>query len=150
MSVKLVLVAMDRLSPERRSDNMRRIQSTDTSPEMIVRRLVHCMGYRYRLHVAKFPGKPDMVLHRLKRIIEVRGCFWHQHPGCIDSHIPKTRLEYWGPKLECNQRRDAENLQKLKTLGWKILIIWECQLADQPRLQKRLQRFLCASPQRSR
>lgn len=111
---------------------------------MIVRRLVHAMGYRYRLHVAKLPGKPDLVFTRLQKIIEVRGCFWHQHPGCIDSHIPKTRTEYWRPKLAGNQRRDTENQTKLKARGWKMLTLWECQLADQLKVQKRLQRFLGA------
>jgi DNA mismatch endonuclease (patch repair protein) len=100
------------------------------------------MGFRFRLHVASFPGKPDIVLSRLKRIIEVRGCFWHQHPGCIDAHIPKTRVEYWGPKLERNQRRDAENMKGLKALGWKVLTIWECQVRDQRRLERQLRRFL--------
>jgi DNA mismatch endonuclease (patch repair protein) len=109
---------------------------------MIVRRLVHGMGYRYRLHVAVLPGKPDLVFIRLKKIIEVQGCFWHQHPGCTDSHIPRTRIEYWGPKLVKNQQRDADNQAKLKALGWKVLTVWECQLADQPKVQKRLNKFL--------
>jgi DNA mismatch endonuclease (patch repair protein) len=121
---------------------MSRIRSNDTAPEMIVRRLVHGMGYRYRVHVAKLPGRPDIVLARLKKVIEVRGCFWHQHPRCIDSHIPKTRGEYWQPKLAKNQRRDAVNLSGLKALGWSVLTIWECQLKDQQRLRERLQRFL--------
>jgi DNA mismatch endonuclease (patch repair protein) len=121
---------------------MSRIRSRDTSPEMIVRRLVHGMGYRYRLHVARLPGKPDIVLQRLKRIIEVRGCFWHQHPGCIDSHIPKSRLEYWGPKLARNQRRDEENGRKLRQLGWQVCVVWECETKATGKLSRRLVRFL--------
>lgn len=109
---------------------------------MIVRRLVHGMGYRYRLHVAKLPGKPDLVFPCLKRIVDVRGCFWHQHPGCIDSHIPKTRIEYWQPKLAGNKRRDTENKARLKAQGWKMLTVWECQLDNQQKLQERLKRFL--------
>jgi DNA mismatch endonuclease (patch repair protein) len=132
----------DKLTPERRSANMSRIRSCDTSPEMIVRRLVHGMGYRYRLHVAEVPGKPDLVFPRLKSIIEVRGCFWHQHAGCIDSHIPKTRVEYWAPKLKRNQLRDAENGRKLRRLGWRLFVVWECQTVDAGRLGKRLGRFL--------
>jgi DNA mismatch endonuclease (patch repair protein) len=124
---------------------MRQIRAEDTSPELAVRRLVHRMGFRFRLHVANLPGKPDIVLPSLKRIIEVRGCFWHQHPGCIDSHIPKTRIGYWGPKLERNQRRDIENLKMVKALGWKVLTIWECQVDDQPKLEKQLRRFLGGS-----
>lgn len=134
----------DKLTPERRSENMRRIRAKGTSPEMTVRRLVHNMGYRYRLHVASLPGKPDLVFPRLRRIIEVRGCFWHQHPGCIDSHIPKTHLDYWRSKLECNMQRDADNVAKLKRLGWRILVIWgcECETAGLQALTNRLKRFL--------
>jgi DNA mismatch endonuclease (patch repair protein) len=132
----------DKLTPERRSANMSRIRSRDTSPEMIVRRLLHGMGYRYRLHVAELPGRPDIVLPRLKRIIEVRGCFWHQHPGCIDSHIPKSRLEYWEPKLTKNQCRDEENRRKLRELGWRLCLIWECETNDASKISKRLVRFL--------
>ena len=133
---------MDRISPERRSANMSRIRSRDTTPEIIVRRLVHGMGFRYRLHVAKFPGKPDLVLRRLKCIIEVRGCFWHQHPRCIDSHIPKTRIEYWKPKLRRNQQRDQENAVTLRKLGWRVCVVWECEVKNTEKLSKRLIRFL--------
>lgn len=136
---------MDKLTPKRRSENMSRIRSEDTSPEIMVRRLAYSMGYRYRLHVAKLPGKPDLVFTRLKSIIEVRGCFWHQHGDCIDSHIPKTRLEYWEPKLTTNKRRDAENLAKLKALGWRVLTVWECQLTNRPKLVYRLRQFLDAA-----
>src|SRR5665213_923674 len=121
---------------------MRRIRSRDTIPELIVRRQVHGMGLRYRLHVTKLPGKPDLVLGRLKRIIEVRGCFWHQHPGCIDSHIPKTRIEYWKQKLRRNQERDQENAGTLRKLGWRIFVVWECEVKNTEKLMKRLTRFL--------
>lgn len=120
---------------------MRRIRSNDTSAEMIVRRLVHGMGFRYRLHVPTLPGKPDLVFPRLKKIIEVRGCFWHQHGKCIDSHVPKSRLEYWRPKLERNVLRDEENQRTLRQLGWKTLVVWECETGN-PKLVTRLKRFL--------
>jgi DNA mismatch endonuclease (patch repair protein) len=136
---------MDKLTPDRRSANMGRIRSRNTSPEMIVRRLVHGMGYRYRLHVASLPGKPDIVLPRLKKIIEVRGCFWHQHAGCIDSHIPKSRIQYWGPKLARNLQRDRENGRKLRQLGWKLCIVWECETRDSKTLARRVTRFLAAA-----
>lgn len=123
---------------------MSRIRSKNTSPEIIVRRLVHGMGYCYRLHTATILGKPDLVFTRLHKIIEVRGCFWHQHGKCIDSHIPKTRSEYWQPKLTKNKQRDAENLTKLEAMGWSVLTVWECQLADQLKLQKRLRQFFDA------
>ena len=121
---------------------MSRIRSEDTSPELTVRRLAHGMGFRYRLHVATLPGKPDLVFPRLVKIIEVRGCFWHQHLRCPGSHIPKTRVEYWEPKLARNKQRDAANLVKLRALGWRVLVLWECQLGDEPKLRKRIVKFL--------
>jgi DNA mismatch endonuclease (patch repair protein) len=135
---------MDKLSPERRSENMRRIRSNDTSPEVVVRKLVHKMGFRYRLHAANLPGKPDLVFPRLRRIIEVRGCFWHQHRGCIDSHVPKSRVEYWRPKLKRNQRRDRDNEKALRKLGWNVLTIWECETAEFHALAERITAFLTA------
>jgi DNA mismatch endonuclease (patch repair protein) len=121
---------------------MRMIRSKDTSPELTVRRLIHGMGYRYRLHVASLPGKPDLVFVRLKKIIEIRGCFWHQHTGCIDSHIPKSRTDYWEPKLMRNQRRDGANEHQLRSQGWTMLVLWECELAGLSSLAKRIRRFL--------
>lgn len=99
------------------------------------------MGYRFRLHVASLPGKPDLVFRRLMKIIEVRGCFWHQHPGCIDSHTPKTRRAYWGPKLERNRARDTANMRALRKLGWRVLIVWECQVETES-AARRIARFL--------
>ncbi|MBM3737428.1 MAG: DNA mismatch endonuclease Vsr [Acidobacteria bacterium] len=136
---------MDTLPPEHRSENMRRIRGKDTAPEMAVRRLVHGMGFRYRLHVGTLPGKPDLVLPRLKRIIEVQGCFWHQHPGCIDSHVPKTRGEYWQPKLARNQQRDCDKLKGLQALGWEVLVVWECETRSNAKLAEKLDRFLSAA-----
>src|ERR1039458_8261958 len=95
------------------------IHSKDTSPELIVRRLVYAMGFRYRLHVPSLPGKPDLVFSRRRKIVEVRGCFWHQHHGCPDSHIPKSRTDYWQPKLARNVTRDLQNEQQLRSLGWQ-------------------------------
>lgn len=131
----------DKLTSERRSENMRRIRGQSTSPEMIVRRLAHGMGYRYRLHVTTLPGKPDLVFPRLRKIIQVHGCFWHQHGKCIDSHMPKSRLDYWLPKLKGNVERDRGTQRALRQLGWKMLIIWECETIK-PRLQNRLEAFL--------
>ena len=121
---------------------MRRIRSNNTSPELIVRRMVHGMGYRYRLHVAALPGKPDLVFPRLRKIVEVRGCFWHQHKSCADSHIPKSRIEYWRPKLNGNKRRDKQNEKKLLALGWALCIVWECELKNLDEVNRRLARFL--------
>ena len=123
---------------------MSRIHGRDTLPEMVVRRMVHGMGYRYRLHVAKLPGKPDLVFPKLRRVIEVRGCFWHQHRGCRRSDIPKTRLGFWGPKLEGNRRRDKENMRKLRELGWRTCVVWECEVNRTKKLLRRLAHFLAA------
>ena len=124
---------------------MRKILGKDTAPEIAVRRLVHHMGFRYRLHVAHLPGKPDMVFTRLHKIIEVRGCFWHRHKGCIDSHIPKARREYWVPKLLRNAQRDRRNERELRKLGWDLLTVWECETEDLPALSRSLRSFLDAS-----
>ena len=137
---------MDTIPPERRCVNMSRIRSRHTLPEMIVRRLLHWMGFRYRLHVAHLPGKPDIVFPRLRKIIDVRGCFWHQHKGCIDSHIPKSRTDYWRPKLAKNVRRDRENEKRLKADGWRMLTLWECELQVPKPLQHRLAAFLRSAP----
>ena len=121
---------------------MRRIRSKGMKPEMAVRRLVHAEGFRFRLHSSKLPGKPDLVFRRLRKIIEVRGCFWHRHEGCIDSHIPKSRRDYWIPKLRRNRRRDRENLKRLRSLGWHVLVVWECEVNNLERLSARILRFL--------
>jgi DNA mismatch endonuclease (patch repair protein) len=136
---------MDTISAERRSANMRRIKSQDTTPEMVVRRLVHGMGYRFRLHVASLPGKPDLVLPRLASIIEVRGCFWHQHSGCIDTHIPESHTAYWAPKLARNKQRDQKNGRALRALGWRLCVVWECETKDKSKLAMRLAKFLSGS-----
>jgi DNA mismatch endonuclease (patch repair protein) len=109
---------------------------------MAVRRMVHSMGFRYKLHEPTLPGKPDLVFPRLMKIVEVRGCFWHQHKGCIDSHIPKSRVEYWRPKLTKNKRRDKETEKRLRAAGWDVLALWECELKDASQLRKRLIAFL--------
>ncbi len=121
---------------------MRRIRSKDSAPEMIVRRLVHGMGFRYRLHNQKLPGRPDLVFSGRRKIILIHGCYWHHHDGCAIAHVPKSNLAYWIPKLERNRLRDGENVKKLRALGWKVLTVWECQLKNQQQLKRRLQRFL--------
>lgn len=123
---------------------MRRIRSKDTIPEITVRRLAHAMGYRFRLHWSTLPGKPDLVFPRLRKIVEVRGCFWHQHTGCIDAHIPESRVDYWRPKLQKNVRRDRTNIRTLRKLGWRVLIVWECEVrrSNSQRLDRKLKRFL--------
>ena len=121
---------------------MRRIRSKGMRPEMTVRKLVHGLGYRFRLHRKDLPGKPDLVLPRLRKAIFVHGCFWHQFSECREGRLPGTRLEYWKPKLERNQMRDASNLRDLRAAGWKCLVIWECETKDSEKLERRLNRFL--------
>nr|WP_171211961.1 very short patch repair endonuclease [Ruegeria sp. HKCCA5426] len=134
----------DRISADRRSENMRRIKSQHTKPEMIVRRLVHSLGYRYRLHKKGFPGRPDLVFGPKRKAIFVHGCFWHSHddPNCPHSHVPKSRLEYWKPKLERTRERDKKNRNALEGEGWAVLEIWECETKDRAVLKKRLVKFL--------
>jgi DNA mismatch endonuclease (patch repair protein) len=125
---------------------MPRIRTANTKPEMIVLRLVHALGYRYRLHAKGLPGNPDLVFWNRKKVIFVHGCFWHQHPDadCPLVRVPKSSVEYWQPKLARNSARDSLNLQRLKDLGWDALIIWECWLKWRDDLRETLKRFLGA------
>jgi DNA mismatch endonuclease (patch repair protein) len=132
----------DTISSARRSENMRRIKSKGMKPELIVRSLVHKMGHRYRLHARDLPGKPDLVFRTRKKAIEVRGCFWHQHRGCPEAHCPKSRIGYWLPKLARNGQRDKNNYKRLLALGWHVLVVWECEVADTEHLSARLRNFL--------
>jgi DNA mismatch endonuclease, patch repair protein len=133
---------MDILSPERRSSLMGRIKAKDTQPEMVVRRIVFGLGRRYRLHSRALPGAPDLVLARDRKVIFVHGCFWHQHAHCTVARMPKSRIEYWRPKLEGNRLRDTKNVRRLRRSGWSVLIIRECQLSDMQRTATRLAEFL--------
>jgi DNA mismatch endonuclease, patch repair protein len=134
---------MDTLTPQQRSERMRLVRGSDTKPEMAVRRLIHGMGYRYRLHVGKLPGKPDLVFPSRGKIIFVHGCFWHRHPSsaCRLARLPKSRLDFWQPKLEQNRRRDLQARRQLKRSGWRILVIWECQIKAGS-LADKIERFL--------
>lgn len=120
----------DTVTPKRRSEIMSGIRSKGMKPEMVVRRLLHSMGYRYRLHRKDLPGKPDLVFPSRRKVIFVHGCFWHQHagPGCGIVRVPKSNREYWLPKLERNVARDAEHRKRLRDLGWESLVIWECEV----------------------
>jgi DNA mismatch endonuclease, patch repair protein len=134
----------DHLSAEERSNLMRKVRGKDTKPELIVRRLIHSMGFRYRLHVGNLPGHPDIVFTSKNRIVFVHGCFWHRHSAnsCRFARLPKSREEFWVPKLEANRLRDARNQRALRRLGWKILVVWECQLGNKEQLKNKLSRYL--------
>ena len=135
---------MDKISPELRSKNMRRIRSKNTIPEIKVRKLIFGMGYRYRLHWKKLPCKPDIIFPGRKKVIFVHGCFWHQHDdiNCNFVHKPKSRLDYWLPKFEKNKQRDIKNQKEIENIGWKYLVIWECQIDRTDKLEHTLMKFL--------
>lgn len=121
---------------------MSRVRCKGTKVEMRVRRLVHSMGYRYRLHARQLPGHPDMVFAGRKKAIFVHGCFWHRHPDCALARLPKSRLDFWLPKLQGNRLRDLAEQEKLSALGWRVMVVWECQLKDMDDLAKRIIAFL--------
>lgn len=131
----------DPLTPAERSERMSRIRNADTKPEMIVRRMVHGMGYRYRLHVSDLPGHPDIVFRPRRKVIFVHGCFWHQH-GCHQYRQPRTKRSFWEPKLAQNKARDARVRRELSQLGWCVMVIWECQVKKEAILRNRVRRFL--------
>ena len=117
----------DTKTPAERSENMSRIRSTNTKPEEIVRMYVFSHGFRYRMNDKRYPGKPDIVLPKYRSIIFVYGCFWHMH-GCSRSRLPRSNQEYWKPKIERNIERDVESKEKLEADGWKVIVVWECEL----------------------
>ncbi|HBO3911246.1 very short patch repair endonuclease [Pseudomonas aeruginosa] len=133
---------VDTISADERSHIMSLVKGKNTRPEMLVRRLVHGAGFRYRLHDAKLPGKPDLVFSRKRKVIFVHGCFWHRHEGCALARIPKSNQEFWLAKLEGNKARDEINLRKLHEAGWDTLVVWECELRDLGTLTQRLRSFL--------
>jgi DNA mismatch endonuclease (patch repair protein) len=132
---------MDKTPSQTRSDTMRAVKGRDTTPEMIVRRTVHAMGKRYRLHRVDLPGKPDLTFPRLRKIIFVNGCFWHGHDCKRGDRQPKENTDYWSKKISRNKERDARTLEALKSLDWDVLIIWECQIKDRSALGDRLEHF---------
>lgn len=140
---------MDKLAPERRSENMRRIRGKDTAPELAIRKLCWELGFTgYRIHRKDLPGKPDLAWIGRRLAVFVHGCFWHGHDCAEGIRKPKSNRDYWIPKIERNQQRDAENIAALRADGWNVLVIWECEINEQGRLLKRLQKFLLARKRR--
>jgi len=133
---------MDTLTPKQRSERMARVRGRDTKPELVVRRLLHSRGYRYRLHDKKLPGSPDLVFPRKRKVIFVHGCFWHRHEGCQLARMPKSRIDFWSTKLNGNRARDQRKLAALAQLGWSAMTVWECELRDLEALASRLEGFL--------
>src|SRR6185312_6742816 len=138
----------DVLTPQQRSFNMSRIRSRDTRPEMVVRSIVHRLGFRYRLHKKDLPGKPDLVLVRHRKIIDVHGCFFHMHDCRYGKVKPATNADFWETKRQSNLKRDRRNIGLLKKAGWQVLIVWECQTRNLDSLQNTLLNFLVGNGRR--
>lgn len=126
---------VDTLTPKQRSERMSRIRGRDTKPELKLRRALHATGLRYRLNAADLPGKPDLVFPRWSAVVFVHGCFWHQHGGCRIANVPKSNTEFWLGKFAVNTRRDARNTRELRALGWRVMVVWECQLSTGAKLE---------------
>lgn len=124
----------DIFSKVKRSEIMSNIKSANTKPERVVRSFLHRLGYRFRLHVKKLPGTPDIVLRKYKTVIFVNGCFWHQHPGCRKAAIPQTNRDFWEAKLRGNVSRDREKTRKLEELGWNVITVWSCEIDRNPEI----------------
>ena len=135
-------VSYDPLSPSQRSERMKLIRSKNTKIEMKVRRLTHGMGYRYTLHSKTLPGSPDLVFPARKKVIFVHGCFWHQHDNCRHYRMPRSRLEFWLPRLESNRQRDIKTYSQLDHSGWRYLVVWECELKNLDAVASKIQTFL--------
>ncbi len=133
---------MDVLTPDQRSYCMSRIRGKDTKPELVVRRLLHAMGYRYRLHDRRLPGSPDLVFPKYRKVVFVHGCFWHRHRCRFGRVMPSTRKDFWVEKLEKNRQRDTRNRRALRQLGWVVLVVWECQIRRREWLAEHLLEFL--------
>jgi DNA mismatch endonuclease (patch repair protein) len=133
---------IDTRTKKKRSEIMSKVRSKNTTPEILIRKLIFSMGYRYRLHVKKLPGKPDIVMAGRRKIIDVRGCFWHGHDDCKYGRLPKSRQDFWITKITLNRKRDLENLHKLESLGWKVLVVWQCELRDLNFLKTKLYEFI--------
>ncbi len=128
----------DTITPEKRSWNMSQIRSENTKPEEFVRKYLYNAGFRYRKNDKRYPGKPDIVLPKYRTVVFVNGCFWHAH-DCKRAHLPKSNLSYWAPKIERNKERDEENQKKLKADGWKVIVVWECELKTIEKRNERCQ-----------
>ena len=133
---------MDLISPERRSEVMSRIRSSNTKPEIAVCRMLHGLGFRFRVHVKSLPGTPDIVMAKYRSVILVNGCFWHSHQGCKRAFVPSSNQQFWLKKLKANQERDKRVRKALKNAGWNVIVVWECQLRHPERLALRLLKWL--------
>ena len=129
---------MDRLAANERSELMSRVRAKNTRPEIAVRRLLHALGFRFRLHRSDLPGHPDIVLPRRRKVVFVHGCFWHRHPRCRKASTPQTRCDFWALKFKQNIERDKRQKRELKRMGWGVLVVWECETHNLGRLKDRI------------
>lgn len=135
----------DIVSRSKRKEMMSSVKQRHTKPEITVRKLLHRLGYRFRLHSKKLPGTPDIVLPKYKSVIFVHGCFWHQHKGCRKSRRPTSNVEFWNEKLDKNIERDNRKESELKNAGWKVLTVWDCEIKDEDLLIEKVKNFLTQS-----
>jgi len=133
---------MDRISADKRSWNMSRINSRNTKPEKAVRSLLHRMGYRFRLHKKDLPGKPDIVLPKHRTVVFVHGCFWHRHENCRYTTTPKSNRDFWLAKFKTNVERDKAKASLLEAAGWKVIVVWQCELSDLHTLKQKLESLI--------
>lgn len=135
---------MDIYSKQKRSEIMSLISGKNTKPEIVIRKIAHSLGYRFRLHKKDLPGKPDIVFPKYKKVIFVNGCFWHSHKNCKRSKLPTTNAKFWKEKIEGNKKKDKSNYIRLKKLGWDYMVIWQCEIKDsnKEKIEKRLLEFL--------
>lgn len=133
---------MDNLTKKQRKLCMSRIRSKDTKPEKVVRKILTKLGFKYRLHNAGLPGKPDIVISKIKTVVFINGCFWHQHKNCRHQATPKTNVKYWTSKLKRNVEKQKKDIKLLKKEGWKVAIIWECETKNENRLTNKLRKIL--------
>ena len=140
---------MDTLTEAERSRRMALVRSRDTKPEIVVRKAAWHLGYRYRLHVKALPGCPDLVFRSARAVIFVHGCFWHRHRGCPLARLPKSKLDFWVPKLEQNRIRDLKNARSLRRAGWRVAVIWECETENERLSKQKLVRLLGPAPRSS-
>lgn len=129
------------MTPEQRSRCMSAIKSNDTKPEMLVRKYLHSMGLRYGLHNKKLPGSPDIVLRKYKTVIFINGCFWHGHDNCRYYRLPKSNIEFWQTKINRNRERDKRDIEALRKRGWRVIVVWECELRTKELRQQTLQKL---------
>lgn len=133
---------MDTITANERSRVMARVRSRNTSPELLVRRLLHGLGYRYRIHVPALAGRPDIVFSARRKVIFIHGCFWHQHAACPRARVPKSNVDFWVDKFRANRERDDRALAMLRHAGWEVRVVWECELGDAAALSRTLRQFL--------